>query len=61
MNHSDHDANDKERKRRERQGRAVKEREEKIKAERGRVEADITKSRMGLNKEESELQFRCAN
>jgi len=36
----------------------VKEREEKIKAERGRVEADIGRSRQGINKEEDEREFR---
>jgi hypothetical protein len=44
----------------ERRGNAVRQREEKVKAERGRVEADIGRSRMGLNKEEGELEFRCA-
>lgn len=57
----DHDAEqEKEKKKREKKERAVKEREEKIKAEQRRVEADINKSRMGLNKEEGELEFRCA-
>lgn len=51
---------DKGRQRQERMERAVKEREEKIKAERGRVEASIHQSRMGLTKEEGELEFRCA-
>ncbi|KAA1466486.1 HSP90-domain-containing protein [Dentipellis sp. KUC8613] len=49
---------DKERARRERKERAVKEREEKVRAERGRVTADINKSKMGLNMEEGELQFK---
>lgn len=48
------------RKRQERKERAVKEREEKIKAERGRVEVDIGRSRQGLDKEEGEREFRCA-
>jgi hypothetical protein len=47
-------------KRKDRKAQAVKEREEKIKAERDRVQANIEKSRVGLNKEEGELQFRCA-
>ena len=47
-------------KRKDRKAQAVKEREEKIKAERDRVQAYIEKSRVGLNKEEGELQFRCA-
>jgi heat shock protein beta len=48
------------RKRQERKERAVREREEKIKAERGRVEADIGRSRQGLDREEGEREFRCA-
>lgn len=51
---------DRERLRRERKDRAVKERENKIRAERSKVEADIDKSRQGLNKSENELEFRCA-
>ena len=47
-------------KRKDRKAHAVKEREEKIKAERDRVQASIEKSRVDLNKEEGELQFRCA-
>ena len=48
------------RKRQEKKERAVKEREEKIRVERSKVEADIGRSRIGLNKEEGELEFRCA-
>lgn len=58
--HVEESAEERERKRRERKERAVKEREEKVKAERSKVEADIDRSRMGLNKEEGELEFRCA-
>ena len=47
-------------KREDRKAQAVKEREEKIKIERERVQATIEKSRIGLNREEGELQFRCA-
>lgn len=54
------DKAERERKRREKKERAVKEREEKVKAERNKVAADIDRSRMGLNKEEGELEFRCA-
>ncbi len=57
--HMDDEA-EKERKRQGRKERAVKEREEKIKAERTKVEADIGRSRLGLNKEEDDLEFRCA-
>ncbi|KAI0053625.1 HSP90-domain-containing protein [Auriscalpium vulgare] len=53
----DNDA-DKAKKRKDRKEQAVKEREEKVKAERDRLEADINQSRMGLNKEEAELEFR---
>ncbi|KAI0952204.1 hypothetical protein AcW1_004367 [Taiwanofungus camphoratus] len=49
---------EREHKRRERKERAVKEREERVKAERSKVEADIDRSRIGLNKEEGELEFR---
>ncbi|KAH9951680.1 hypothetical protein B0H21DRAFT_842655 [Amylocystis lapponica] len=52
------DEEERERKRQEKKVRAVKEREEKVKAERSKVEADIGRSRMGLNKEEGELEFR---
>jgi len=54
------DEADPEQKRQDRKDRAVREREEKIKAERGRVEADIGRSRQGINKEEGEREFRCA-
>lgn len=47
-------------KREDRKAQAVKDREEKIKVERERVQATIEKSRIGLNREEGELQFRCA-
>jgi FF domain len=47
-------------KREDRKVQAVKEREEKIKVERERVQATIEMSRIGLNREEGELQFRCA-
>lgn len=47
-------------KRQEKKQRAVKEREEKVRAERSRVDADIGRSRQGLNKEEGEREFRCA-
>ncbi|KAI0068699.1 HSP90-domain-containing protein [Artomyces pyxidatus] len=52
------DEAEKAKKRQERKEQAVKEREEKIKAERNRVDAEINKSRMGLNREEGELEFR---
>ena len=43
---------ERERKKRERKERAVQEREQRVRAERSKVEADIDRSRMGLNKEE---------
>lgn len=49
-----------EQKRKERKERAVKEREERIQAERSKVNAEIDRSRSGLNREEAELEFRCA-
>lgn len=42
----------------ERKQRAIKEREEKVRVERGRVEAEIGRSRVDLNKEEGEREFR---
>lgn len=54
----DEEARDRERK--ERKERAVKEREEKVHAERNKLNAEIDRSRSGLNREEAELQYRCA-
>ncbi|KAI0254742.1 Hsp90 protein-domain-containing protein [Lactifluus subvellereus] len=45
-------------KRKDRKAQAVKDREEKIRAERERVQANMEKARIGLNREEGELQFR---
>ncbi|PCH41166.1 hypothetical protein WOLCODRAFT_71349 [Wolfiporia cocos MD-104 SS10] len=52
------DKEERERRRREKKERAVREREEKVRAERSKVEAAIDRSRMGLNKEEGELEYR---
>lgn len=49
-----------ERKRKEKKEWAVREREQKVRSEMSRVEADIGRSKMGLNKEEDEREFRCA-
>lgn len=49
-----------ERRRKERKERAVKEREDKIQAERSKLNAEIDRSRSGLNREEAEQEFRCA-
>ena len=54
------DEEERERRRKERKERAVKEREEKVKAERSKLEAEIDRSKLGLTKEEGELEFRCA-
>ncbi|KAF8138301.1 Hsp90 protein-domain-containing protein [Boletus edulis] len=45
-------------KRQEKRDRALKEREEQVRAQRGRTEAEIGKSRWGLTKEEGERVFR---
>jgi heat shock protein beta len=44
---------------REKKEKAIKERLEKVKAQRDRVEAEIGRSRVGLNREEGERAFRC--
>ena len=45
------------RKRQEKRERALKEREEQVRAQRGRTEVEIGKSRLGLTKEEGERVF----
>lgn len=40
--------------------RAVREREERVRIERQRLDVDIGKSRAGINKEEGEREFRYA-
>ncbi|KAI0775935.1 hypothetical protein BD413DRAFT_256226 [Trametes elegans] len=52
------DEEERERRRKERKERAVREREEKVRAERSKVEAEIDRSKLGLTKEEGELEFR---
>ncbi|KAI0638048.1 hypothetical protein C8Q77DRAFT_1089037 [Trametes polyzona] len=52
------DDEERERKKKERKERAVKEREEKVRAERSKVEAEIDRSKLGLTREEGELEFR---
>ena len=54
------DGVDQEQKRKDRKERAVKEREEKIKAERNKLGAEIDRSRIAINREEGDLEFRCA-
>lgn len=46
------------RKRQERKERAVKERAEKVRLDQDRVQAEIGRSRQGLNQEEGERGFR---
>lgn len=46
--------------RQERRNKAVKEREDKINAERRRLDADIERSKMGVDREEGERTFMCA-
>ena len=57
---AEEDEAEREKKRKARKERAVKEREEKVQAERNKLNAEIDRSRSGLNREESELEFRCA-
>lgn len=42
----------------ERKERAVREREGKVRSERGKIEFDINKSKMGMDREEGERVFR---
>ncbi|KAF9247032.1 Hsp90 protein-domain-containing protein [Melanogaster broomeanus] len=51
------DETEAERRRQEKKARALKEREEKVRAQRGRTEAEIGRSRQGLSKEEGEREF----
>jgi hypothetical protein len=46
--------------RRRRKEQALKEREEKVRAERSRLDVQIERSKQGLGREEGERQFRCA-
>ncbi|TFK75925.1 HSP90-domain-containing protein [Pluteus cervinus] len=52
------DEAEREKRKKEKKERAVREREEKMRAERERVDADISRSRAGINKEEGEREFR---
>ncbi|KAG1770099.1 Hsp90 protein-domain-containing protein [Suillus occidentalis] len=51
-------AEDAERKRRNKKEQALKEREQKVRADRSRTDAEIGRSKMGLNLEEGEREFR---
>lgn len=46
--------------RQEKKERAVRDREQKVKAEFSRVERNIEQSRMGINQEEGEREYKCA-
>jgi hypothetical protein len=54
------DPEEAERKKKGKRERALREREQKVKADLSKVEAQIERSRAGLNKEEDERDFRCA-
>lgn len=56
---AEEDEEEREWRRKERKERAIKEREEKVKVERAKLEADIDRSKLGLTKEEGELELRC--
>jgi hypothetical protein len=49
---------DSERRRREKKEQALKEREDKVRAERSRMDAEIERSKMSLNTGEGEREFR---
>ena len=57
---AEEDPEEAERKKKEKRERALREREQKVKANLSKVEAQIERSRAGLNKEEDERDFRCA-
>jgi hypothetical protein len=54
------DPEEAERKKKGKRERALREREQQVKADLSKVEAQIERSRAGLNKEEDERDFRCA-
>ena len=54
------DPEEADRKKKEKRERALREREQKVKADLSKVGAQIERSRAGLNKEEDERDFRCA-
>ena len=57
---AEEDPEEVERKKKEKRERALREREQQVKADLSKVEAQIERSRVGLNKEEDERDFRCA-
>ena len=57
---TEEDPEEVERRKKEKRERALREREEKVKVDLSKIEARIERSRVGLNKEEDERDFRCA-
>ena len=57
---AEEDPEEVERKKKEKRERGLREREQQVKADLSKVEAQIERSRVGLNKEEDERDFRCA-
>lgn len=57
---TEEDPEEVERKKREKRERALREREQKVKADLSKIGVQIERSRVGLNKEEDERDFRCA-
>ena len=55
------DPEEAERKKKEKREQALREREQKVKADLSKTEAQIERSRAGLNREEDERDFRCAS
>lgn len=54
------DPEETERKKKEKRERALREREQRVKADLSKIEVRNERSRVGLNKEEDERDFRCA-
>lgn len=55
------DDHERDRRKKERKERAVLDRENKVRVERSKVNAEIDRSKLGLTREEGELGFRCAS
>lgn len=55
------DDHERDRRKKERKERAVQDRENKVRVERSKVNAEIDRSKLGLTREEGELGFRCAS
>ena len=57
---AEEDLEEVERRKKEKRERALRERERMVKADLSKIEAGIERSRVGLNKDEDERDFRCA-